>query len=182
VVDASFDGAGVPAGGQASDHGVEVLLETFGEGGQAGQGGGLGAADPLREVLAGEPGEHDGERADLGVGGAELGAAVQQGLELTALVVGEGVRVAGEPAGDVPDGGRGRRQRRLGGAALVEVVADDGVAAVLAELADLPEQLGAVAAALSGALVQGGLNESSLLGRGCCQRPSASSCQVAARA
>ena len=32
VVDASFDGAGVPVGGQALGDGVEVLLEALGEG------------------------------------------------------------------------------------------------------------------------------------------------------
>jgi hypothetical protein len=60
---------------QALGDGAEVLGESFGEGGQAGQVGGLSVADPLREVLAGELGEHPRECADLGVGGPELGAA-----------------------------------------------------------------------------------------------------------
>jgi hypothetical protein len=72
--------------------------------------------------------------------------------------------VAGEPSGDVPDGRRGRRQRRRGGAALAGVAADDGVAAVVAECPDLAEQLGAVAAALAGALVQVRLERVELAG------------------
>jgi hypothetical protein len=50
------------------------------------------------------------------------------------------------------------------GAALVEVAADDGVAAGVAECFDLPEQLGAVAAALAGALVQVRLERVQLAG------------------
>ena len=76
-------------GGQALGDGVEVLLEAFGEGGDAGQAGGAGAADPLREVLAGELGEHDDERADLAGGGLKLGAAFKHGFEPGPLVFGE---------------------------------------------------------------------------------------------
>jgi hypothetical protein len=54
VVDAAFDGSGVPAAGQALGDGVEVLFEASGEGRYAWQSGGPGAAGPLREVLAGE--------------------------------------------------------------------------------------------------------------------------------
>jgi len=61
--------------------------------------------------------------------GLEFGAAVQDGLELEVLVLGQGAGAAAEPVGDVADGGRGRRQRLPGVAVLVEVVADDGVAA-----------------------------------------------------
>ncbi len=157
VVDAAFDGSGVPAAGQALGDGVEVLFEAFGEGRYAGQSGGPGAADPLREVLAGELGEHRGEGADMGGGGLEFGAAFQQGLELGLLVFGQGIRMAGEPAGDFPDARWRRRERRCGGAVLVKVVTDSGVAAVIAECADLPEQLGDVAAAFRRALVQMGL-------------------------
>jgi len=94
----------------------------------------------------------------------EFGAAVQHGLEPGLVVLGEGVWAAGEPAGDVPDGRRCLGQRFLGGPALVEVAADDGVAAGVATLADLSEQLGAVAAALAGALVQVGLERVQLAG------------------
>jgi hypothetical protein len=139
VVDAAFDGAGVPAGGQALGDGVEVLLEAFGEGREAWQAGGAGVADPLREVLAGELGEHGGEGADLLSGGLEFGAVFQHGLEPGLVVFGEGVGVAGEPAGDVADGGRGLRQWLFGGPVLVEVVADDGVAAGVAAFLDLPQ-------------------------------------------
>jgi hypothetical protein len=62
----------------------------------------------------------------------EFGAAFQQGLELGPLVFGQGVGMAGEPAGDVADGRRGRQERRLGGAALLKVGADGGVAAGVA--------------------------------------------------
>src|ERR1039457_6028762 len=71
VVDAAFDGSGVPAAGQALGDGVEVLFEAFGEGRYAGQFGGPGVADPLREVLAGELGEHPCEGADAAGGGVE---------------------------------------------------------------------------------------------------------------
>jgi hypothetical protein len=47
-----------------------------------------------------------------------------------------------------------------------EVAADDGVAAGVAALPDLPEQLGAVAAALGRALVQVGLERAGLAGAG----------------
>jgi hypothetical protein len=46
VVDASFDGAGVPAGGQALGDGVEVLLQALGEGGDARQAGSASVRDP----------------------------------------------------------------------------------------------------------------------------------------
>ena len=157
VVDASFDGSGIPAGCQAQRDGVEVLFQAFGKGGDAGQAGGAGTSDPLREVLAGELGDHDGERPDLLACGAELGAAFQDGLEPGPLVVGERARAAGDPACDLPDGRRGRWQRRPGGAVLGKVVADDGVAAVVAERGDLLEEPGDAAAADVGVLVQVGL-------------------------
>ena len=72
--------------------------------------------------------------------------------------------MAGDPSGDVPDGRRGLRQRVLAGPVLVEVVADDGVAAGVAVLLDLPEELGAVAAALFGALAEVGLERVQLAG------------------
>jgi hypothetical protein len=50
------------------------------------------------------------------------GAAVQDGPEPGFLVLGQGVPAAGQPVRDVPDGRRGLRQRRPGGAGLVEVV------------------------------------------------------------
>jgi hypothetical protein len=139
VVDAAFDGAGAPVHGQAVGDGVEVLLQALGERRDAGQAGGAGVADPLREVLAGELGDHDSERPDLAGGGLQLGAAFEDGIEPGPVVLGEGVRVAGDPAGDVPDGRRGRRQRFLSGPAPAEVVADDGIAAGVAALPDLPE-------------------------------------------
>ena len=126
VVDASLDRAGAPVHGQAVGDGVEVLLQALGEGGDAGQAGVAGGGHPLREVLAGQLGDHGGERADLVRCGLEFGAAVQDGLEAGFLVLGQGVRAAAEPVRDVADGGRGRRQRLLCGAVPGEVVADDG--------------------------------------------------------
>jgi hypothetical protein len=97
-------------------------------------------------------------RADVAGSGTELGAAFQQGLELGPLVFGQGVGMAGEPAGDLADGRRWwRRERCFGGAVLLEVGADGGVAAGVAQRLDLPEQLGNVAAAFVCALVQVGL-------------------------
>ena len=93
-VDAAFDGSGVPGCGQALGDGAEVLLEAFGEGRYAGQFSGAGVADPLREVLAGELGEHRGERADVAGGDLEFGAAFQQRLELGLLVFGQGIGMA----------------------------------------------------------------------------------------
>jgi hypothetical protein len=49
-------------------------------------------------------------------------------------------RTAAEPVRDVADGGRRRRERLPGWAVPGEVVADDGVAAVVAEGLDLKEQ------------------------------------------
>jgi hypothetical protein len=66
----------------------------------------------------------------------KLGAAVQDGLESGFLVIGQGVRVAAEPVRDAADGGRGWRQRLPGRAVPGEVVADDGVAALVAEILD----------------------------------------------
>jgi hypothetical protein len=65
--------------------------------------------------------------------------------------------VAGEPEGDIPDGGRGCGQWRPGGLLLVEVVADDGVAAVVAEFLYLAEQAGVAAVAAAVVLVEVGL-------------------------
>jgi hypothetical protein len=73
------------------------------------------------------------------------------------LVLGQGVRAAGEPVRDVADGGRGRRQRLPGGAVPGEVVADDGVAAVVAEGLDLVEQAPDAAAGAVGVLAEVGL-------------------------
>jgi hypothetical protein len=109
VVHASFDGAGAPVHGQAVGDGVEVLLQSFGERGDAGQAGVAGGGHPLREVLAGQLGDHDGEAANLVAGGLQFGAAVEDGLEQGLLVLGQGVGVAGEPVRDVADG------RRAGG-------------------------------------------------------------------
>jgi hypothetical protein len=134
-----------------------VLFQASGEGCDAGQPGVAGAGDPLREVLAGELGEHGSERADLVAGGLEFGAAAEDGFEPGPLVLGDGVRAAGEPAGDVADGRRGRRQRFPGGAVPGEVVADDGVAAVVAERLDLTEQAEGATAAAVRVLVQVGL-------------------------
>jgi hypothetical protein len=132
-LDPAFDRAGVPAAGQALGDGVEILLEAFGERRHAWKLGGPDVADPLREVLAGELGEHRGERADVAGGGLEFGAAFQQGLQLGPLVFGQGVGMAGEPTGDLADSRRSRRERRLGGAVLLKVVTDGGVAAGVAE-------------------------------------------------
>jgi hypothetical protein len=54
---------------------------------------------------------------------------------------------------------------------LLEVGADDGVAACVAAFADLPEQLGAVAAAFAGALVQVRLERVQLAGAGSLPAP-----------
>jgi hypothetical protein len=64
---------------------------------------------------------------------------------------------------------------------LVEVVADDGVAAAVAELADLAEQPGEAAVALAGVLVQVGLERVELAGPWCLPAPVGEPCQVAAR-
>jgi hypothetical protein len=112
VVHAAFDGPGAPLHGQAVGDGVEVVLQALGERRGAGQAGVAGGVDPLREVLAGEADDYGGEGADLAGCGLELGAAVQDGLEPGALVLGQGVRAAAEPVRDVADDGRGRRKRR----------------------------------------------------------------------
>src|SRR5580704_8977325 len=60
--------------------GVEVLLQALGERGDPGQPGLAGGGHPLRQVLAGQLGDHGGERADLAGCGLEFGAAVQEAL------------------------------------------------------------------------------------------------------
>jgi hypothetical protein len=65
VVDAAFDRAGVPFHGQAAGDGVEVLLQALGERRDAGQAGVAGGGHPLRQILAGQVGDHGGEGADL---------------------------------------------------------------------------------------------------------------------
>jgi hypothetical protein len=89
---------------------------------------------------------------------------VQDRREAGFLVLGQGVRAAAEPVRDVADGGRGRWQRFPGGAVPGEVVADDGVAAVVAEGLDLAEQTGDAAAGTVGVLVQVGLERAGLAG------------------
>jgi len=157
VVHAALDGARAPAHGQPVGDGVEVLLEALGEGGDPGQGGLAGGGHPLRQILAGQLGDHGGEAADLAGCGLEFGAAVQDGFELEFLVLGQGVGAAAEPVRDVADGGRGRGQWLPGGAVAGEVVADDGVAAVVAEGLDLEEQPPDAAVGAVGVLVQVGL-------------------------
>jgi hypothetical protein len=122
-------------------------------------------------MLAGKIGDHGGEGADLAGCGVQFGAAVQDGLELGALVLGEVVGAAAEPVGDVPDGRRGLAERCLLRAGAVEVAADDGVAAVVAEGLDLVEQAGEAAVAAVGVPVQVGLERVELAGSLC--RPAA---------
>lgn len=124
-------------------------------------------ASAIHWGLAGELGEHAGECADLVRCCLQLGAAVQDGREPGFLVLGQGVRAAGQPVRNVPDGGRGLGKRCPRGADLVEVVADDGVAAVVAEVADLAEQAGEAAVSLAGVLVQVGLERVEFAGARC---------------
>jgi hypothetical protein len=115
VVDAALDRAGAPGHGKAAGDGVEVLLQALGERRDAGQPGGAGGIDPLREVLAGQAGDHGGERADLVRRSLQFGAAVQDRLEAGLLALGQGAGAAAEPVRDVADGGRGRGQRSRAG-------------------------------------------------------------------
>ena len=85
--------------------------------------------------------------------GQRSSSALSRGL----LVSGQGIRMAGEPAADLPDTRWWREERRCGEAVLVKGVTDGGIAAGVAERADLPEQPGYVAAAFRRALVQMGL-------------------------
>ena len=114
--------------------------------------------------MTGEAGDHGGERADLVAGGLQFRTAGEDGLEPGLLVLGQGFRAAGQPARDLADGGRGLGQRGLCGAVLVEVVADDGVAAVVAEGLDLVEQAGVAAVAAAGVPVEVGLEGVELAG------------------
>ena len=164
AVDASLDGSGAPARGQALGDSVEVLLQALGERRDARQPGLARGGHPLRQVLAGEVCDHGGEGTDLAGYGLQLGAAVQDGLEPGLLVLGQGVRAAAEPVGDVPDGRRRLAERCFLRADLVEVVADDGVAAVVAEGFDLVEQAGEAAVSFAGVLVEVGLERVELAG------------------
>jgi hypothetical protein len=83
------------------------VLQALGERRDARQAGVAGGGGPLREVLAGEVGDHGGEGADLAGCRVQFGAAVHDGFELGALVPGQVVRAAAERARDVPDGWRG---------------------------------------------------------------------------
>jgi hypothetical protein len=103
VIHAALDRAGASGHGQAAGDGVEVLFQSLGERRDARQARAAGGGDPLRQVLTGELGEHDGERADLAAGGLQFGAAVQDRLEPGLLVLGQGAGAAGEPVGDVAD-------------------------------------------------------------------------------
>jgi hypothetical protein len=69
---------------------------------------------------------------DVAGGCLELGTAFLQDLEPGPLVVGQGIGMAGEPAGDLADSRR-RRERHGGGTVLVKIVAGGGVAAGVAE-------------------------------------------------
>jgi hypothetical protein len=98
------------------------------------------------------------------------------------LVLGQGVGAAAEPVSDVPDGRRGLAKRCFLRAGPVEVVADEGVAAAVAQRLDLVEQAREAAVALAGVLVEVRLKRVELAVARPFQRPSASSCQVATRA
>src|SRR5215472_11645528 len=75
--------------------------------------------------------------------------------------------MAGEPAGYLADSRWRGPERRFGRTVLVEVVTDNGVAAGVAQRADLAEQLGGVAAAFVCTLVQAGLERVQLAGPWC---------------
>ncbi|GLV87872.1 hypothetical protein Slala03_75610 [Streptomyces lavendulae subsp. lavendulae] len=75
VVDAAFDGAGVPLAGQALGHGVPVLLQTGRERVEVGKFLGSRADDPVLQMLAGAGGEDPGEAADETLGCREFRAA-----------------------------------------------------------------------------------------------------------
>jgi hypothetical protein len=67
---------------------------------EAGQVVGADRLDPLRELVALELGEHLPERADVPGEGIQFGAAGEDGFELQALALRQGVGVSQDPAGD----------------------------------------------------------------------------------
>ncbi|GHG78564.1 hypothetical protein GCM10018779_58400 [Streptomyces griseocarneus] len=78
---------------------------------EAGQVVGADHLDPLRELVALELGEHLPERADMPREGIQFGAAGEDGFELQALALRQGIGVGQDPAGD-----RAWGRRRAAGA------------------------------------------------------------------
>jgi hypothetical protein len=70
-----------------------------------GQADSHGAGDPLGQAVAVECGQHLGERAGQRRCRQQLAASGENGFAVQLLLFGERDRMAGEPAGDLPNGG-----------------------------------------------------------------------------
>ena len=105
---------------------------------------GADLADPVVETVAVEAADHLAERADVSGGGCQMGAVSQHLLEPDLLVRSPVVRVVQHPGRDLADLGRPEKNGWDGGqrSKWLQVCAHGGVAAGVAESADLGAQLG----------------------------------------
>jgi hypothetical protein len=131
--DVAFHGGGAVGQGEPGGNGLLVTADAVGEGAQFGQVVGLDAGEPGFEFLfALAAGHHLGEAAHVGGEGVQVRASFLDIAQLGLLVLIEVVRVAEQPAGDLP-GGRddGARRRCSGHRAERPHVAFDGLHAAL---------------------------------------------------
>lgn len=181
--DSALRAARAPFHAQSEDDGVEVGQQAVGEAAQAVVHVGAGGGDPLGQLARAADGHHRGEGPDVSGGCFEFGATGQDVFEFLLGVVVHTVRVVGAPAGHLADSGRPARGWLVGrrAAKAPEVVADDGVGAGEAALAEFGVELGAAGVTLVSPLAQVRLVGARLRGM-FCQPPVASSSQVTARA
>ncbi|WP_259349372.1 hypothetical protein [Rhodococcus sp. UFZ-B548] len=152
----TFDSPGVVRQCQSRSDDIEVSAQTCSEGSQRRFFTDIDCPHPGAEVVTAAVGHDLGELSDQLSDGGQGRTASQERIELCAVVVGEPVRAAGQPAGDLPDRGCDRWQcqccvrvpQRL------QVAADSLVAAAITQLHNFPGEPGCVGAAGMKALVQ----------------------------
>lgn len=110
--------------------------------------------EPLGQPFALALGEHLAEGADVAGKGVQFRAVDQDGLELKALRLGEGLRPAKDPSGDDPRGQWPSRDGAWREPLLPEIGANPLVAALIAERHDLLPHSPGVRAALVPAVIQ----------------------------
>ena len=147
--DRAFDRSRAVREGQSGGDCVVVVAQASGERPDRGGAVGFDVEHPVAEVFAAALGEHDCELVHVLVGDGERRTASQDLFQLQSLVLGEPVEVAGDPAGDLPDGGRDRHRlgRNSAGAQRMQVGADGLEAAAITEFGDLAGHLHRVDAA-----------------------------------
>lgn len=147
-----------PGRTQSSDDSLQIVAQIAGEAAERCKLAGLHGFDPVRQAPAFELGEHFREILDADGGLGHFGAAAQHPFAGEYLLGVEGVGVAGEQVGGLPDGRGVGDQRRCaaGGSEGLQVTTDGPGTAQVASLAEFRVELLGFGAALVPAFVQVG--------------------------